>query len=157
MSHGIVLDASAALKLVLAEEFSEHVEALFAATLGARQPVYGPPLLPAEILSALYQRARRRDPATAISFAEVEQSLRDFLALSVQIISPPELYVRTLAFAHTHGLARTYDAVYVVLAQLLGVELWTADQHLLNALGAAAPWVCWIGDYTLPPAGRASL
>ena len=42
-----------------------------------------------------------------------------------------------------------YDSLYVVLAQLLNVELWTADQRLLQMIGAAAPWVRFIGDYPL--------
>jgi predicted nucleic acid-binding protein len=48
------------------------------------------------------------------------------------------------------------DRAEAVLAQLLGVELWTADQHLVNALGSAAPWVRWIGDFPLPPAGSSA-
>jgi predicted nucleic acid-binding protein len=149
MTVGSVLDASVALKLVLAEAFSDQAEALLTTTLTAGQAVCGPPSLPLEILSALYQRARRGDPATAITLQEAEQYLAQFLALPIAVVSPPDLYLHTFAFARTHGLARTYDAVYVVLAQLLGVELWTADQSLLNALKSAAPWVRWIGDFPL--------
>ncbi len=145
-----VLDASVALKLVLAETHSDRAEALVTAALRARQALYGPPSLPLEVLSALYQRARRRDPTTAITFEQAEQCLADFLAIPIDIESPSDLYPRTFAFARAHGLARTYDAVYVVLAQSLGVDLWTDDQSLLNALGSAAPWVRWIGDYPLP-------
>lgn len=85
---GIVLDASAAVKLVLPEEHSDRAAALVADTIRA------------------------------------------------------------------HRLTRTYDALYVVLAQLLGLELWTDDRALINTLAGAAPWVRWIGVY--PTAADAS-
>ena len=49
--------------------------------------------------------------------------------------------------ARAHGLGAIYDALYVVLAQRLDAELWTTDRNLINAVGRAAPWVRWIGDY----------
>jgi predicted nucleic acid-binding protein len=152
MSGAIVLDASTALKLVLPEALSEQAVALFAETTRAKRPIYGPPLLPAEALSAIYQRTRRTNPATAIPFEQADRYLAAFLALGIDIVAPPELYPRTLAFVQAHGLARTYDAIYVVLALLLGAELWTADERLVNTLSAAAPWVRWLGDYRVADA-----
>jgi predicted nucleic acid-binding protein len=147
--HGIVLDASVALKLVLAEELSEHAAALVAEKVRAHQPVYGPPTLLSEALSALHKRTRYHDPAKALTYEDAEQALADLLSLGIDLVSPPELYVRTLSFARARGLTRTYDAMHVVLAQLLGVELWTDDRNLLNTLDGAAPWVRWIGNYPL--------
>ncbi len=81
---------------------------------------------------------------------ESREALNDFLDLGVALLSPPQLYPRAFAFAGAHGLPSVYDAMYVVLAQTLGSELWTADQRLLSAIGQAAPWVRSIRDY---PAG----
>lgn len=36
---------------------------------------------------------------------------------------------------------------------MLNVDLWTDDRVLLKALGPAAPWVRWIGEYPFPQAG----
>lgn len=149
MTAGIVLDASAALKLVLAEALSDQAEALFTATVSAGQPVYGPPTLFSEVLSALYKRTRYSNPVTALSLEQAGQALTALLDLGIDQIAPVDLYAATLAFAAAHGLTRTYDALYVVLAQLLGVELWTDDQRLINALAGKAPWVRWLGDYPL--------
>jgi predicted nucleic acid-binding protein len=142
-----VLDASVALKLVLPEEHSDRAAALVADTLRVRQPVYGPPTLLSEALSALYKRTRYHDPATAISYDQAHDALAALLAMDVEAAAPADLYARTLAFAHARGLTRTYDALYVVLAQLLSVTLWTDDLKLINALDGTAPWVRWIGDY----------
>lgn len=147
---GIVLDASAVVKLVLPEEHSDQAAALVADTVRAHRPVYGPPTLPSEVLSALYKRTRYRDPAKAISHDQALQALGAVLDLGIDAVAPAELYARTLSFTHAHGLTRTYDALYVVLAQLLGLELWTDDRALISALAGTAPWVRWIGDYPVP-------
>jgi predicted nucleic acid-binding protein len=81
---------------------------------------------------------------------EGERALADFLRLGVELLSPAGLYPQALAFAHRHRLPNIYDALYVVLAQMLGTELWTDDQALLNALGPSAPWVRPIRTYPLP-------
>ena len=143
---GVVLDASVSLKLVLSEEFSEHARALVEAALNERRPLFGPPLLFAEVTNALHQRVRRRD----LTETEAETALEQFLRLPIRQIHPERLYQQALAFARTHRIRSIYDSLYVVLAQMLGTELWTADRTLLNTLGQAAPWVRWIGDYPLP-------
>jgi predicted nucleic acid-binding protein len=148
--RGIVLDASVAVKLVLPEEHSDQAVALVAETIGAHQPVYGPPTLLSEALSALYKRTRYRDPAKAINHGQAAQALAALLDLGIDAVAPAEIYTHTLSFAHAHRLTRTYDALYVVLAQLLDLELWTDDRVLINSLAGAAPWVRWIGDYPLP-------
>ena len=45
-------------------------------------------------------------------------------------------------FAKRQGLATVYDSLYVVLAQMLGGELWTADQRLLAAVRTRATKSC---------------
>ncbi len=154
MSGGVVIDASVGIKLVLVEEFSAQAQALVADTLSGGVPLYGPVTLPSEILSALYKRTRYSDPTKAISLPEAQQYLQDFLDLPITLATPADLYSQTLTFVHTHRLTRTYDPLYVVLAQLLEVELWTGDAATINRLGSVTPWVRWIGDYPLPDPGR---
>ena len=59
------------------------------------------------------------------------------------------LFCQALLFATTHRLPSIYDVLYVVVARMANVELWTADQQLVNVLGSAAPWVRPIADYPL--------
>ena len=84
-----------------------------------------------------------------MSDAEAEQALVRFLRFPIALLTPADLYQQAFAFARTHNLTNIYDSLYVVLAQTLGTELWTDDQALLRALGAAAPWVRSIRDYPL--------
>jgi predicted nucleic acid-binding protein len=43
---------------------------------------------------------------------------------------------------------RAYDVTYLALAQLEGVELWTADERLYNAVKGKLAWVRWVGEYS---------
>jgi predicted nucleic acid-binding protein len=151
MSPGVVLDASVAVKLVLEEAYSQQAEALYQQTLLARQLVVAPPLLRAEVGNAIYQQQRRG----TISPEEAEDALQRFLALSIEPQEPDGLYTHAYALALQLSLPSLYDATYVALAQALGLELWTADERLLNTLGTQAPWVRSIADYPLPDAGDA--
>ena len=70
-----------------------------------------------------------------------------FLAYPIELVWVADLYEQAFRLAGRHRLPSVYDGLYVVLAQLLHTELWTADERLLTSLGTAAPWVRWIGDY----------
>jgi predicted nucleic acid-binding protein len=150
MNHAVVVDASVALKRVLAEEFTEESRSLFAQSLKDRRPVVAPPLLPSEVGNALYQRLRTSVPSRRLTDAEADRALAAFLLLPITLLAPEDLYSRAFTFAKTLRLPSLYDSVYVVLAQLLNAELWTADQRLRSAVATSAPWVRWIGDYRQP-------
>ena len=140
----ICVDANVAAKWVLAEEHSDKALALVAACARARQRIYAPPLLPIEVTNILRQRTLK----DAISLADAQRLLRQFLEFPVSISTPPNLYEEALALAEAYNLPAVYDAHYVALAQSLGCDLWTDDRRLLRALGNKLAFVKWIGDYT---------
>jgi predicted nucleic acid-binding protein len=148
MNQIVVVDASAAMKWVVEEEFSEQAEALLDDAVSSA--IVGPPALITEVVNALYQRTRRRDPKTRLTGDEAEAAIARFLALGIQVVSSDTLYQQAFAFACQHGLPDIYDTLYVVLAERLGTELWTDDRKLLDAVRPIAPWVRWVGDYPLP-------
>lgn len=141
----LVVDASVALKWLLAEELSDRAEALLEDSLQAGTVLVGPPHLTGEVANALYRRIHRSQ--NSITQDEAEEALAKFLAIPIQIITSDDLYTRAFAFALQHGLSSLYDSLYVVLAELLGAQLWTDDRRLLNTIGQAAPWVRSIADY----------
>lgn len=150
LDRPVVVDASVAVKWVIEEELSERAHALYAAMARAQLPIVAPPHFACEVLNALYQRTRRKEQRYRISEAEAEEVAAEFLDLAVELRNPANLYLTAFAFARAHRQPSIYDALYVVLAQMVGTELWTADRVLLQRIGAAAPWVRWIGDYRLP-------
>ena len=149
MNHAVAVDASLAVKWVIAEPDSDRALNLWADSAAARRPVLSAPHFHGEVANAIYQRVRTTDPAKHLDLPDAEEALSRFLAYPVELATPPALVAEAFRFAHTHGLPSIYDALYVVLAQLLSVELWTADQRLLAAVGGSAPWVRPLSTYPL--------
>jgi predicted nucleic acid-binding protein len=139
---GPVVDAGLAMKSVVLENFKNEARHLLQDNAGGN--LFAPPLLPNEVTNTLFQRQRRG----SITASEADAALTQFLRFGVTLVQPPQLYQQAFAFARSSALQATYGSVYVVLAQLLGTELWTADGRLLAALSGKAPWVRWIGTYT---------
>src|SRR6266545_2510596 len=118
-----VVDASVALKWVLAEDFSDKALALLTQAGGERRLLRAPPHFPGEIANAIYQRLRSRSPQRHLDEAEADEAfetLFGILNLDVEIVSPPDLYDAAYRFAKANGLPSVYDAMYVTLAQNLG-------------------------------------
>jgi predicted nucleic acid-binding protein len=56
------------------------------------------------------------------------------------------IITRALQIA-TQENQRGYDCVYVALAERKGMDFWTADERLFNAVRLRYPFVRWIADY----------
>ena len=123
-----VLDASAALALVLAEEEGSEVAALLSEVVEGNGQVYVPALFWYElgngILSA--ERAGRARSSTADRVGE----LFGRLPLVTDGVPEQAARSRTLALARKHALGY-YDAAYLELALRLECRLKSFDSHLL--------------------------
>ncbi|MBI4505055.1 MAG: type II toxin-antitoxin system VapC family toxin [Chloroflexi bacterium] len=148
MNDPVVVDASVAMKWLVLEEFTEHAQALLDDVQCAEQVLLAPPHFHSEVLNALFQRVRRGD----MTAAKADEALAYFLDVPIRAHGEEVLYAPAFAFARSHGLRSVHDSLYVVLAQMVGADLWTDDRTLLKSVGTAAPWVRWIGAYA-PPRG----
>jgi predicted nucleic acid-binding protein len=92
-----------------------------------RDPVLvAPPLLWSEFTSVVHEAAWRRQIT-----AERAQRLRQALGASpLTVREHPRLHDEAWRIADELGFARTYDAEYVALAELLGCRLVTLDRRL---------------------------
>ncbi len=142
----ICIDASVAVKIVLDEERSDLARSLYSSMVLTQEAIVAPPLLPIEVTNIMRQQMRRQK---ALSLIETSNLPEEFLALPITIHNPAELHLQALRLADAHGLAATYDAHYLALAELLGCELWTADQRLVRQVINHLPFVRWLGDYIL--------
>jgi predicted nucleic acid-binding protein len=130
MSSGlVVIDASAAVKAVLPNPLQAQCLALVQ-TFANVQPA-APALWAHETTSAV---------AKAVHFGEItekeaRQTLEKLDALGVRLFVPDAEQNRA-AFDWTLKLKRAsaYDIYYLVLAQALECDFWTADKRLFNAL-----------------------
>ncbi len=115
----LVLDASMALYLASSAQQLRH-GVTFAA----------PALIMSETTSVLHEALWRRE----ISDDVAADHRRRLMLLPLTIHAPPELHDRAWALADELGWAKTYDAEYVALAQILSVPLLTLDSRLANRI-----------------------
>lgn len=122
----IVLDASAALKMILRHEGSE---ALAARVIG--KDIHAPALIEVEVVSGLRRLQRQRRVAEDRATIGLEW----FLDLGIEKHHGPDLTRRIFALRHSLS---AYDAAYVAVAELIQAPLLTADGRLSRAHGHRA-------------------
>lgn len=118
MATQLVIDASAALHLVLAAEPTPKL---------ARYHLVAPPIFLSERTSSLASAAFR----SAMPAEVLVEAFDRLEGLEVEITDSDPAHRRAaLLLARSLGWAKTYDAEYVVLAQRLGCAILTTDERL---------------------------
>jgi len=92
--------------------------------------VIAPHLIFYEVTNALYRYQRQG----WLSRGTVAIALEAALALPIELDGDANLHRRARVLAAQFNLSAAYDAHYLALAERLGVDFWTADQRLTNAL-----------------------
>ena len=139
----LVVDCSVVVKWKIpTEDHAAAAEALFGDWEHQVVDIVVPNHFPSEVISA-FLRAFRRG---RITMDEAREAIRDLLALPFVLCDVTAIADRAFAIAHQHQ-QRAYDCLYVALAERDGIELWTGDERLYNALHAQHPFVRWIADY----------
>lgn len=124
----IVLDASAALELLLQ---TPRAEAIAAIALTPLQQLHAPHLLDIEVAQAL----RRLVQHKAISAHRAAIVLDDYGDLAIERHGQTMLLRRVFELRDS---LTAYDGVYVALAEALGAPLLTCDARLSRAHGHRA-------------------
>jgi len=142
-------DASLVIKLIVAEPDSDQALRLWQSWLQACQTICAPQLLTYEVASSL----RRRVWRGMLTPQEAASALEDFLALDVTLTDPVGLGKRALELADRFHRPNAYDAHYLALAEMLGCDLWTADEKLYNTVRSELDWIRWLGNWFPPDEG----
>jgi predicted nucleic acid-binding protein len=140
----VVIDASAAVKAILPNPMQAHCLALVQ-TFADVQPA-APALWAYETTSAIAKAFHFGE----ITESEARRSLEKLDTLGVRLFVPDADHNRA-SFDWTLKLKRAsaYDSYYLVLAQALECDFWTADKRLFNALNDAhLGWLHWIEEMT---------
>lgn len=119
MSRRLILDASVAIKIVVAEAGSEAAESVLAHALVA------PDLLLPECGNVLWKKVRRGE-LPAEPAAEAAAAL---LALRIELLPSSRFLAGALRRAMRLGHP-VYDCLYLEMAATLGLPLVTADRRL---------------------------
>jgi predicted nucleic acid-binding protein len=136
-----VVDASVAAKWYFQEEHSDRADAL----LEQDGEILAPGLLPIEIATLVWKRARRGEISESIA-DRIVAALRQ---VPLEIRPTAELLTAALPLALHRGLT-LHDAFYAALAIKSGCPLVTADRKLYDILrsGPLADHALWIGDFS---------
>jgi predicted nucleic acid-binding protein len=140
-SSPLCVDASIVVRLVTVASPHPVVDA-WRQWLREGRRLVAPRLLCYEVTNALHQarRAGLLDDVTATA------------AIRVAFAQPIDLYDDEFVHEHALVLARrfnrpaSYDSHYLALAEHLGIEFWTLDQRLYNAVHHQLPWVHFAGS-----------
>ena len=145
---GVVVDASAALKLLREEQGSADVRLHLRERVLAREPILVPALFWLEIINVLATRYRYPPDAVVEAVYELEQA-----GLATADVGRPGVLGVIDAVGRT-GLT-AYDAAYLVLAESADAMLLTADLHLASSAGDRAILVGADGGVAERPASFA--
>jgi len=128
---GLVIDASAALKLARDERGRTEVRHELRKHILAGDPILVPPLFWLEIVNVLATRHRYPPEAIVETIYELEQS-----GITTADVGRPGV-LAVIDAVSRFGLS-AYDAAYLVLAESADTLLLTADIELASAAGARA-------------------
>ena len=143
MAGRVCVDANMALKLVLDEPDSLSARPVWANWIEQDVEVVAPTVLPYEVTAVIRNNVYRRrltpeEGATAFHIVHAQD---------IQLLCPDGLHQRAWELAIQYDRPTTHDTHYLALAEMLGCELWTADERLFNAIKGKLAWVQWLGAH----------
>lgn len=139
----IVIDTSVALKWWLRdEEHAAEADELQMEFLCGNLNLIAPTLFDYEVINALKGAVVRKriDEAYALS------AISDLMAYDIVRRDLRSLHISAFQLACRYQRP-SYDASYLALAQTLGLDFYTGDKRMFNAVSNAFAWMKWIGDY----------
>jgi predicted nucleic acid-binding protein len=140
----IVLDANIVAALIIPLPYSDQATRRMKHWQDAETELFAPTLLEYEMVTVL----RKAVVAKMIPADKATAAIDSLLDLNITAV-PPTRPHHDLALRWSERLNQkvAYDAQYLALAEQLGIDLWTADQRLVNgAYRVGATWVRWIGE-----------
>lgn len=106
------------------------------------QQFVAPSLQRYEVTNALH----RYQHSNQLSIDVIEETLHIFLTLPIAYVDEQSDHQRAMEIARRFGRPAAYDAHYIALAERLGIEFWTADRRLANAVEHSLSWVHLASD-----------
>ena len=137
----ICLDANIIVKwLIKDDDVALHRQ--WTAWHEAGQQFVAPVLQRYELTNAFH----RYQTTGQLAIAAVESALASAFRIPVIYYDQIDDHQRAMELARQFNRPAAYDAHYLALAERLGVEFWTADRRLANAVRHSLSWVHLVGD-----------
>jgi predicted nucleic acid-binding protein len=141
LDQRVVVDASVAIKWLVAEEGSDRAEILL------DRPLVVPDLLFAECANILWKKARRGE----LSGEEAATAAETLEQAELSVVSA-QSYARAATAIAVELDHPAYDGLYLAIAEAAGLRLVTADTRLVRRVGGTrfARIVVSLADVELP-------
>lgn len=143
MNGSVVIDASLAVKWLVNEVHTESAFALARSWARSGTHPIAPYLMPVEVANALYQKVLRSE----LSLAAATRLVEALGGAGIEFTEPVGLHRLSLQLAAQLRLDAVYDTHYLALAELIGCELWTADERFCRAVASSFDRVKWLGEF----------
>lgn len=132
----VVIDASVAGAWLFAEPCSANAQPVLAAVEAHRVVALAPDRFAEEVLRVCQKKTLPPPAGAAIPPADAFARFLDVVTSPIVFLPSDELHERAWQLALAAGLT-THDALYLVLAERWGAELWTLDDVLAGPTAAA--------------------
>ncbi|MCY3655233.1 MAG: type II toxin-antitoxin system VapC family toxin [Chloroflexota bacterium] len=143
-SERVVVDASVAVKWLVEEVDSEEAIKLGQGWAEAGVALAAPHLLPFEVANALHRRVLSEE----LSIDRVGVLVDFLLDMGIELFGVSALHLRALTLASELNQQAAYDSHYLVLAEELDCEFWTADARFYRAASPTVDRIRLLGGVT---------
>jgi predicted nucleic acid-binding protein len=139
----VVVDASLAVKWLLKEPYADEALALASEWAATETKPAAPCLLLVEATNVLHRRVVKGH----ISPSQAKHLLAGLFNMGIEVRESPQIHLRALELAQELQMPAVYDTHYLALAEILGCDLWTADERFFNLVKERQPRVRWLGEF----------
>ena len=130
LNSSICVDASFLVRLLIYPDPDAPQVKLWERWHEEGRNIIAPTLVFYEVVNALHRYAVHGE----LDYDDVVNLLSVVLEFDIELYGDSELHKRALEIANELHLSTTYDAHYLALSERMGVEFWTADKRLVNAV-----------------------
>ena len=138
----IVVDSGIIIKWFVAEPQSTEARRILRAYRAGTLTLLAPDLIYAEVGNIVWKKQRFQ----GLPVSTAARILRAMRRLDISLTSAKPLLDDAHQLAVTHSRT-VYDALYLALCVQEGCRFVTADERLVNAVGAAFPGLVWVANW----------
>jgi predicted nucleic acid-binding protein len=138
----LVVDSSVAVKWFVPEVYTAEAVRILTGYENGAISFLAPDLIHAEFGNIIW----KKQTLQGLDSVAAETAIAKFRKLTFKLTSTELLLDDAYRLAVMHKRT-VYDALYLALSLRAGCQLVTADEKLVNAIGAAFPDVVWLANW----------
>lgn len=139
----LVIDSGVAVKWYVLEQYTAEARRIFAEYRNGKLTLLEPDFIYAEFGNIIWKKQAFQgfDPIDAVNIVDEFRT-----SVSLTLTSTKDLLDEAYRLAAAHKRS-VYDMLYLALSLRAGCQFVTADEKLVNAVGAAFPNIVWLANW----------